>query len=61
MKSKFYTPHIKKDKNTINIVGIDFAKLPSQVHKYGALNNKSKVFDDRRKRKPKYKHNYLEE
>ena len=61
MKQKFYTPQMKKDSNKIHMVDVDFAHLPSMVHKYGALNNKSKVFDDRRKRKPKYKPNYLED
>ena len=55
MKQKFYTPHIKKDDNKICIVGVDLAKLPSQTHKWGAINNKSKVFEDRRFKKPKYK------
>ena len=61
MKNKWYTPHVKKADSNIIIVGVDLASLPSNVHKYGALNNKSKVFDDRRKRKPKYKPNYLED
>ena len=50
----------KKPKNTIQ-VQFDMTHLASPVHKYGALNNKSKVFDDRRKRKPKYKPNYMED
>lgn len=50
----------KKKKNVIS-VQVDVTKLPSAVHKYGALNNRAVVFDDRRKRKPKYKPNYMED
>lgn len=60
MKQKFHTPHIKQDENRIQMIAVDVAHLPSSVHKYGALTNKSKVFDDRRYRKPKYKKNYLD-
>lgn len=49
----------KKDKTVIK-VEIDITSLPSNLHKYGALRNKSQVFDDRRKRKPKYKHKVFE-
>jgi len=41
-------------------VEINITNLPSNLHKYGALRNKAKVFDDRRKRKPKYKHKVFE-
>lgn len=61
MKQKFYTPGVQKTNDKVLVIGLDIAHLPSQVHKYGALNNKSKVFDDRRKKKPKYKSNYLED
>lgn len=61
MKNKWYTPTVKTNKDRVILVGVDLAKLPSQTHKWGAINNKSKVFDDRRKRKPKYKPNYLED
>ena len=61
MKQKFYTPHVKKDDNKISVVAVDLAHIPSPTHKYGALKNKPQVFDDRRKRKPKYKHNYMED
>ena len=44
----------KKKKNVIK-VEFDITKVPSPVHKFGALNNKSVRFDDRRKRKPKHK------
>lgn len=56
---QMYIPREKKAKNVIS-VQVDMTRLPSPVHKYGALKNKSIVFDDRRKRKPKYKPNYLE-
>ena len=36
-------------------VELDYTKVPSKLHKFGALNNKSKVFEDRRFKKPKYK------
>lgn len=49
----------KKDKTVIK-VEIDITSLPSNLHKYGALRNKAQVFDDRRKRKPKYKHKVFE-
>ena len=61
MKQKWYTPGTKIDKDRVVVVGLDLAHLPSQTHKYGALKNKAQVFDDRRKRKPKYKPNYLED
>jgi hypothetical protein len=44
----------KSKKKTIK-VEVDIMSLPSPVHKFGALNNKSVKFDDRRKRKPKHK------
>lgn len=55
-----YVPKEKKAKNVVH-VQVDITHLPSQLHKCGALNNKSVVFYDRRKRKPKYKPNYLED
>lgn len=61
MKNKIWITQAPRKDDKVIVVGIDVAHLPSNVHKYGALNNKSKVFDDRRKRKPKYKVNYLEE
>ena len=57
---QMYIPKEKKAKNVIQ-VQMDMTHLPSPVHKFGALNNKAKVFDDRRKRKPKYKPNYMED
>lgn len=60
MKTKMYEVRPKKNKNIVK-VEVDVTKLPSAVHKYGALNNRAVVFDDRRKRKPKYKPNYMED
>ena len=61
MKQKWYTPSTKVDKDKVICIGLDLAHLPSQVHKYGALKNKSQVFEDRRFKKPKYKTNYMED
>lgn len=61
MKQKCYTPGTKKADDKVIIVGLDLAHLPSKTHKYGALKNKSQIFDDKRKRKPKYKKNYMED
>jgi hypothetical protein len=49
-----------KNKNVIQIK-IDISGVPSPDRKYSRLKNKSQVFDDRRKRKPKYKPNYMED
>ena len=49
-----------KNKKVIQIK-IDISSVPSQDRKYSRLRNKSQVFDDRRKRKPKYKPNYMED
>ena len=57
---QMYIPKEKKSSSVLR-VKVDQVHLPSLVHKFGALNNKSKVFDDRRYRKPKYKKNYLED
>ena len=61
MKQKFYTPSIKKEGTKVSMIGIDLAHLPSNTHKYGALNNKAQVFEDRRFKKPKYKKDYQED
>ena len=50
----------KKSKNVIQIK-IDISSVPSRDRKYSRLKNKAQVFDDRRKRKPKYKPNYVED
>lgn len=55
-----YQTRPKKNDNVIK-VEINITALPSNLHKYGALRNKAQVFDDRRKRKPKYKNKIYEE
>ena len=55
---RMYEVREPKAKNTIKI---DISSVPSQDRKYSRLKNKSQVFDDRRKRKPKYKPNYMED
>ena len=61
MKNKMFITQPPKKDDRVILVGVDLAHVPSNLHKYGAINNKSKVFDDRRKRKPKYKPNYMED
>ena len=61
MRQKTYEVKQPQKKKNVISVHVDITKVPSAVHKYGALNNKSVVFDDRRKRKPKYKPNYVED
>jgi hypothetical protein len=55
--------HEVKAKRPDNIiqVRIDISTVPSQDRKFSRLKNKAQVFDDRRKRKPKYKPNYMED
>lgn len=50
----------KKPTNIIQI-SIDISSVPSRDRKFSRLKNKAQVFDDRRKRKPKYKPNYMED
>lgn len=50
----------KKPKNIIQ-VKIDLSSVPNPDRKFSRLKNKAQVFDDRRKRKPKYKPNYMED
>jgi hypothetical protein len=57
---RMYEVKPKKSKNVIQIK-IDISGVPSLDRKYSRLKNKSQVFDDRRKRKPKYKPNYMED
>lgn len=57
---RMYDTRTKRDKNVVQIK-IDISTIPSQDRKYSRLKNKAQVFDDRRKRKPKYKPNYLED
>ena len=51
---------VKKPKNVIQ-VKIDISSVPNPDRKFSRLKNKAQVFDDRRKRKPKYKPNYMED
>ena len=55
--------YITKEKKNPNIIQVSFdpLKVPSQDRKFSRLKNKAQVFDDRRKRKPKYKPNYMED
>jgi hypothetical protein len=57
---RMHETRTKRDKSIIQIK-IDISSVPSQDRKYSRLRNKSQVFDDRRKRKPKYKPNYMED
>ena len=60
MKSRTYEVRERKPENVIQI-RIDISSVPSQDRKFSRLKNKAQVFDDRRKRKPKYKPNYTED
>ena len=60
MKRRTYEVRERKPKNVIQI-RIDISSVPSQDRKFSRLKNKAQVFDDRRKRKPKYKPNYMED
>lgn len=60
MKRRTYEVRERKPENVIQI-RIDISSIPSQDRKYSRLKNKSQVFNDRRKRKPKYKPNYMED
>ena len=61
MKNKTFVTQAPKKKDRVICIGVDLVHTPSKTHKYGALNNRAQVFDDRRKRKPKYKPNYMED
>ena len=51
-----------KEKKNPNIITVKFdTTAPSLDRKFSRLRNKAQVFDDRRKRKPKYKPNYMED
>ena len=50
----------KKPKHVIQIK-VDLSSVPNPDRKFSRLKNKAQVFDDRRKRKPKYKPNYMED
>ena len=60
MKHRMHEVKTKKPDNIVQ-VRIDISTVPSQDRKFSRLKNKAQVFDDRRKRKPKYKPNYLED
>lgn len=60
MKCRTYEVRERKPENVIQI-RIDILSVPSQDRKFSRLKNKAQVFNDRRKRKPKYKPNYLED
>jgi hypothetical protein len=54
--------HVIQEKKNPNIIQVKFdVTAPSLDRKYSRLRNKAQVFDDRRKRKPKYKPNYMED
>lgn len=54
--------HEVREKKNPNIITVKFdIAVPSPDRKYSRLKNKAQVFDDRRKRKPKYKPNYMED
>ncbi len=57
---RMHETRTKRDKNVVQIK-IDISTIPSQDRKFSRLKNKAQVFDDRRKRKPKYKPNYMED
>ena len=60
MKQKTYKVNQPKDKKADRKikVEVDIMSLPSPVHRYCALNNKSVQFEDKRKKKPKHKPKY---
>jgi len=60
MKHRTHEVQERKPDNVIQI-RIDISSVPSQDRKFSRLKNRAKVFDDRRKRKPKYKPNYMED
>jgi hypothetical protein len=60
MKRRTHEVRERKPENVIQI-RIDISSVPSQDRKFSRLKNRSQVFDDRRKRKPKYKPNYMED
>ena len=59
MKQKLYT--VSAQSTNKQTISVDITSVPSMDRKYSRLKNKSQVFDDRRKRKPKYKPNYMED
>jgi hypothetical protein len=54
--------HETREKKNPNIIPVKFdVAVPNPDRKFSRLRNKAQVFDDRRKRKPKYKPNYVED
>jgi hypothetical protein len=60
MRQRTHEVRTKKPNNVIRVT-IDIASVPNPDRKFSRLKNKAQVFDDRRKRKPKYKPNYMED
>jgi hypothetical protein len=60
MRHRMHEVKTKKPDNIIQ-VRIDISTVPSRDRKFSRLKNKAQVFEDRRKRKPKYKPNYMED
>ena len=60
MRHRMHEVKTKKPDNIIQ-VRIDISTVPSQDRKFSRLKNKAQVFDDRLKRKPKDKPNYMED
>jgi hypothetical protein len=60
VKQKMYEVHQPKNKKADRIIKVDFdiTSQPSPMHKFAALNNKPVQFEDKRKKKPKYKPKY---
>ena len=60
MKQKTYEVHQPKNKKADRIIKVDFDTMsqPSPMHKFAALNNKPVKFEDKRKKKPKYKQHF---
>ena len=54
--------HETREKKNPNVISVKFDVVaPSLDRKFSRLKNKAQIFDDRRKRKPKYKPNYMED
>lgn len=54
--------HKTQEKKNSKVITVKLdVVVPSLDRKYSRLKNKAQVFDDRRKRKPKYKPNYMED
>lgn len=60
MRQSTHEVRLKKPDNIIQIT-FDPTTVPNPDRKFSRMKNKAQVFDDRRKRKPKYKPNYMED